>query len=327
MTKVLVSGGAGAIGSLTVRELVEEGHRPVVFSRSPNPRFIHDLQGRFDIATGDIRDPERLQEVIQEQGVEAIVHLAVVVGPPSDRYPLMAVDINVRGTAAVLEAARNAGVKRVVCGGSKAVLGRMRCKHGYPRYVPVDETHPASPWHVYGTTKHAAEQLGKVYRDLWGLEVTTLRLANTWGPGRIPGWHSRYGGYLVEVVEAAMAGQPVDLGYHPDALDDYGYNGNTANALVQACFAPRLPRHVYHVGSGVGMRLREMVDKVRQVYPSLVVNPPSEKALQRTHEMLSCVLDIRRAQRDWGYHEKYGFEAAVRHCARLLEIAAAAPGD
>ena len=234
--KILVTGGAGFIGSHLVDRLVKENDQPVLvydnLFRGKRENIAAHLQsGRVDLWENDLRDYERL--LAAAQGAEVIYHLGAqsnVMGAVTDvDYSF---NTNVGGTYNVLKAAREAGVRRVVFTSSREV-------YGDPQSVPVDEDHPLGSKNTYGASKAAGELYCRVFQNLFGVQTSVLRLANVYGPrdfGRvIPLWLGMaaegrdltvFGGrqvidfiWIDVVVEALLraasvdlAGQPVNIG-------------------------------------------------------------------------------------------------------------------
>ena len=170
--KILVTGGSGTIGGYVLRELLHAGHDVTSFSRSA-PRI--DGSG---FIPGDIMDPDRLAHACQEQ--DAVIHLAAVPGPGRAAPPQL-LNINVVGTANVLEAAVQTGVDKIVFASSGAATGFSFQKHQLvPRYLPLDEDHPCEPQDEYGLSKLLAELTCKRYTDAFGIRTICLRINNNW---------------------------------------------------------------------------------------------------------------------------------------------------
>ena len=169
---ILVTGGSGTIGGYVLRELLRAGHAVSSFSRSA-PRI--DGAGFIQ---GDIMDPDQLAQACH--GQDAVIHLAAVPGP-GRATPAQLLNINVVGTANVLEAALQAGIGKVVFASSGAATGFSFQKHALvPRYLPLDEAHPSEPQDEYGLSKLLAELTCKRYSDAFGIQTICLRINNNW---------------------------------------------------------------------------------------------------------------------------------------------------
>ncbi|MDX8349943.1 UDP-glucose 4-epimerase GalE [Cognatiyoonia sp. IB215446] len=157
--RVLVTGGAGYIGSHTLLELMAQGHEVCVFDNYSNatPEVLARVRalsnGNVSDVTGDVRDPAKLDEVMQNFAPEAVIHFAGLkaVGESTEK-PLLYYDVNVSGTLALLHAMDRAGCRKIIFSSSATV-------YGDPVYLPYDEAHPTNPTSVYGQTKLIAEQM------------------------------------------------------------------------------------------------------------------------------------------------------------------------
>ena len=181
MTKLLVTGADGFIGSHLTEELVRRGHevKAFVLYNSFNSwgwldRCASEVQGRFEVFAGDIRDPHGVKQAMQ--GCEAVLHLAALIAIPySYHSPDTYVDTNVKGTLNVLQAARELGLGRVVHTSTSEVYGTAQ-------FVPITEAHPLQGQSPYSATKIAADQLAYSFYTSFNLPVIVARPFNTYGP-------------------------------------------------------------------------------------------------------------------------------------------------
>jgi UDP-glucose 4-epimerase len=175
--KVLVTGGAGFIGSNLVRHLIKEGNSVTVLDN-----FMSGFRSNIDsfpsvhIIEGDVRDHAAVEEAIQ--GAEVVFHLAASVGNKrSIDHPLIDAEINVLGTLQILEAARKAGVRKIVTSSSAGIFGELKT-------MPIKEDHPVEPDSPYGCTKLCEEKLCLAYSKLYQIEAVCLRYFNVYGPNQ-----------------------------------------------------------------------------------------------------------------------------------------------
>ena len=181
MSKVLVTGADGFIGSHLTEALVRAGHevKAFVFYNSFNAwgwldHCLPEVKGKFEVFAGDIRDPHGVREAMT--GCDAVLHLAALIAIPySYHSPDTYVDTNIKGTLNVLQAARELGVRRVVHTSTSEVYGTAR-------FVPIDEDHPLQGQSPYSATKIAADQLAYSFHASFGLPVVIARPFNTYGP-------------------------------------------------------------------------------------------------------------------------------------------------
>src|SRR5689334_3029723 len=178
----LITGGAGFLGSALANTLVSQGHSVRVlddFSAGDPARLVPEIS----VTRGDVNDIPKLWTLLQ--GVECVYHLAARVSvPESVLYPRDYNAVNVGGTVSVLEAMRDAGVRRVVLSSSGAVYGEQQRQ-------PLSETQEPDPNSPYAVSKLAAEYYVRTIGSLWGLESVALRVFNAYGPGQpLPAAHA-----------------------------------------------------------------------------------------------------------------------------------------
>lgn len=170
--RILVTGGSGTLGGYILRDLIAAGHQVICYCRTPPAKPIGN------VCLGDVADFDGLLRACAAQ--EAIIHLAAVPGP-NRASPQQTVAVNLGGTINVLEAARQAGIGKVVFASSAAVLGFTFQKSPMvPQYFPVDEQHPCEPQDEYGLSKLLAELACKSYSQAYGIRTLCLRINHNW---------------------------------------------------------------------------------------------------------------------------------------------------
>jgi UDP-glucose 4-epimerase len=276
--RVLVTGGAGFIGQHLVHRLVRDGKVPVTVVDNLHRGTLANLSAcAQDILFRrlDIRDRSALDEAMR--GCEVVFHLAAqssVMGAMQDRE--YSHRTNVQGTWNVLEAARQANVKRVVFTSSREVYGE-------PEAIPVPETARLQPKNHYGETKAAGEMHCREFVQN-GLEVAVLRLANVYGP--------RDSGRVIPLfVEQALRGLPLVL-YDGTQILDFVWIDIVVDALVKAAFGEFLP-HPANIGSGKGITVADLARRVLQITES---RSSLETRERRNVEVSRFVADTAQAQ-------------------------------
>lgn len=252
--RVLVTGGYGFIGSHVLQQLVDMGHEVACFDLSdPSPVASVVADAITDIR-GDITDPIEVYDAIASFGPDRIIHLAALLGRPSQRHPREAFAVNVDGTFTVLEAARSLGVDRVVAASSVSAYGSVS---GIDR---LDESVPRHPTNIYGLTKYVVERIGARYQEN-GIEFAAIQPSHGLGPDRLRG--------NVEdafVVKAAVSGSRLVV---PRIDEPYEviYVGDEARAFVAATLADTVSHNTYIIGTGELVTLADIVDMVRDHIP------------------------------------------------------------
>jgi UDP-glucose 4-epimerase len=275
MERILVTGGAGYVGSHAVRGLVRARHAVTVYDNLTAGHrgaieAISAADGNVGFVEGDIRNTARLREVLKDCGATAVMHFAawLAVGD-SVRDPAGYYDNNVVGSLSVLDAARAERVTRFVFSSTAAVFGT-------PIETPITEDHPKVPINPYGETKLAIERALPHYERAYGLRSVSLRYFNAAGAdpaGDIGEDHDPELHLVPLAIEAAHGGRPLTVfgaDYPtPDGtcLRDYVHVTDLADAHVRALEAltAGAPSTTYNLGSGRPTSVREVIDAVERV--------------------------------------------------------------
>ena len=203
ISRVVVTGGAGFIGSRLVRELLGRGYSVTVLDNFcsgswENLRGLHGRDG-FEVVEGDVRDRRVVGKVMK--GADGVVHLAALIDvEASVRDPFQTHDVNVNGTLNVLHAAVKSGVRRFVFASSTAVYGDANP-------LPLKEDYPLCPISPYATSKAAAEGYCRAFNRCYGVETVVLRYFNVYGTRQ---GNSTYSGVITRFLEKAFKGEPLN---------------------------------------------------------------------------------------------------------------------
>jgi UDP-glucose 4-epimerase len=238
--RFLVTGGAGFIGSCVVDALLDAGAGDVsVFDVSA----LSD-RGRVRVVEGDVRDVEAV--LAATEGIDGVFHLAVLPLGPSIEQPRLGLDVNVVGTFNVLEAAAQAGARKLVFSSASSVYGDTD--------ETMDESHPLGARTMYGASKIAGEYLVRAFNDRDGLEYVTLRYMNVYGPGQ-------RGGLIPSVLRRILRGEPPVIAGDGSQSFDLVHVADVAEANVRA-MASDVSGVELNVGSGTEVSVREVVERL-----------------------------------------------------------------
>ncbi len=223
--KILVTGGAGFIGSHVVDAYLAAGHDvAVVDNLASGVRANLNPAARFHHA--DIRDPAALGPIFEAERPELVNHHAAQASVKlSMQDPASDAMVNVIGSLNVLEACRRFGVRKLIYAGTGGAAV------GEPRYLPVDEDHPVEPLSPYGANKHAVEHYCDLYRANWNLDTTILRYSNIYGPRQDPFGEA---GVIAVFAGRMLAGKEPIVNGTGEQERDYVYVGDVARANVHA---------------------------------------------------------------------------------------------
>jgi UDP-glucose 4-epimerase len=302
--RVLVTGGAGFVGATLVRRLAGSGHSVRVFDNysTGDPSYLAGVEA--ELAKGDIRDVPALDAALA--GMQAVIHLAAagsVVMSVED--PVTNFDVNVLGTFRVLDAARRAGVERMV----QASTGGALIGDATP---PVDERSLPKPISPYGASKLAGEGYAYAFAHAYGLRTVALRFANVYGP-----WSARKRGAMTLFFRAIHAGEPIVIYGDGAASRDYTHVEDIAHALELALDGDVPGGTVLHIASGVETTTAELADLCRAA--AGVPDHPVEYRPKRAGEVGRNFASYERAQQVLGYAPSISREDGIRRTWRWFQ--------
>jgi UDP-glucose 4-epimerase len=298
--RTLVTGGAGFIGSNLVLRLVNEGHDVRVLD-DLGTGYRENVPDGIELVVGDVADEDAVRSAMA--GVEVVFHQAArrsVVG--SVEHPLLTDTANVHGTLAVLDAARSAGVRRVVSASSSSVYG------GATR-MPTPEDAPLIPRSPYAVSKIAGEHYCRVYAELHGLETVSLRYFNVYGPRQRP--DSAYAAVIPLFIEALADGRRPTVHGDGGQSRDFTFidDAVTANIAAAAAPAPACSGKAYNVACGNRHTLLELLDTLGRIQ-GVIAEP--EFTDPRPGDVRHSEADISAAAADLGYRPSVDFERGLR---------------
>lgn len=308
---ILITGGLGVNGAWVTRKLIERGHEPIVFENRPDYSLVDDLRDAFELVRGDVNDLAGLVRAFQEHRVRRVIHMAALMPPDAQADPLNGFRVNAFGTVQVLEAARIAGVERVVFTSSRAAYGEIPPgEFGHPNYRLVDEDHPLNPSLVYDVCKVASEGMGRNYQRNYGIQFVSLRFAAIFGPGKL----ARHGNVSIhsKLIENPMAGKPVRIPKGKDQRDDMIYVKDVAEGIVLAALHDRPKYSAYNIASGQGRTLEDFADAVRRVIPGADIEIGPGLDFFDMGVNYYAVFDTARAREDLGFELRFSLEEGVR---------------
>ena len=293
-SRVLITGGAGMIGSTTARLLVEQGAEVTVVDAllpafGGNRFNLQDIFDRIVFVKGDIRNLERVKEWVD--GADYVFNLAAQVSyVDSNHDPLLDLDINCRGHINLLLALSQINRR------AKVVFTSSRFVYGTIDYNPVDESHPFNCLSIYGIHKLAGEKYYRFYHDAHGLDTVSLRIANPYGP-RQQMKHSKYG-IVNWFIRLALEGKPLTVFGEGRQQRDYIFVEDVAEGILSAALAPGTAGQVYNLGTGVGTPFIDMVRLVGETIPGTDIQHlpwPQDRYFVETGDFIADISKLQAA--------------------------------
>lgn len=301
MSIYLVTGGAGFIGSNLVAELLARGETVRVLDNfaAGSRQNLEPFGERIEMIEGDIRSYHIVREAVDN--VDFILHQAALPSVlRSIRDPITTSEVNVSGTLNLLQAAREARVKRVVYASSSSIYGNNPT-------LPKTEDMIPTPLSPYAVSKLAAEQYCRVFTEIFGLETVSLRYFNVFGPRQNP--DSQYAAAIPKFIRAIQRGEsPVVFG---DGLQsrDFTYVGNVVQANFLACAAAGIAGQVFNIACGQRLSLLELIDQINAIQGTSI-KPKFEQ--ERPGDVRHSEANIERARKELGYTPSISFQNGLK---------------
>ena len=301
MGTILVTGGAGFIGSNLTIALVELGHRVRVLDNfsTGNLGILQPVLKEIEVHDGDLRSPDDTRRAAA--GVEVVFHLAALPSVPrSVADPLTTNDVNIAGTLNVFQTSRNAGVRRVVYASSSSVYGNSEV-------LPKVETMIPRPMSPYSVTKLAGEVYGKVFSSLYGLETVGLRYFNVFGPRQDP--KSEYAAVIPRFINALLKKkQPVVFG-DGEQSRDFTFIDDVVRANLLASQAAGVAGEVFNIAGGKRITLNNLLVALMNIVGHKSIAIYSEP---RPGDVKHSMAGIEKASKMLGFIPKKGLEEGLR---------------
>ncbi|MDZ7373456.1 MAG: SDR family oxidoreductase [candidate division KSB1 bacterium] len=309
--RILVTGGAGFIGSHVVDAYIEQGHEVHVVDNLSTGRR-ENLHPRAIFHLLDIRDPA-ITDFVAEGGFDVLNHHAAQMDVRrSVEDPVYDAEVNAIGTLRLLEGARRGGVRKVIFASTGGAI------YGEQDYFPADEEHPLRPVSPYGVTKLIGEKYLHYYHFVHGLSYVVLRYSNVYGPRQSP--HGEAGVIAIFAERLLRNQQPVING---DGLQtrDFVYVGDVVRANLMALEYG--PTDVFNIGTGIETDVNTIFYKLRELTGSPM---PEKHGPAKAGEQRRSVLDIAKARRVLGWEPQVSLDEGLRKTveyfrARLAEAA------
>jgi UDP-glucuronate 4-epimerase len=308
MNNVLVTGGAGFIGSHLCERLLSEGVRVICLDNfdsfyDPNIKIrnVERVKKKspelFELVTGDIRNPEHLKGIFQENQIDFVVHLAARAGVrPSISDPLLYQDVNIRGTIVLLESCKAHGIKNFIFASSSSVYGENQ-------RVPFTEKdldiQPISP---YGATKRAGELLCYSYHHLYGMNIACLRIFTAYGPRQRPEMA------IHKFTRMIDRGETIPIYGDGSSRRDYTYIDDLVDGILAVIHYHR-GFEIYNLGESQTTSLKELIRLIEEAFPK---KANVEMLDPQPGDVSVTYADITKAKRMLKYQPKVKMKEGIK---------------
>lgn len=305
--RVLVTGGAGFIGSNLVERLVRDGDEVMVvdnFSTGKRDN-LEPFEDDIEVVTGDVCDGALMRSLCA--GIDVVFHEAAIPSVPfSIEHPRQCNSTCVSGTLQVLLAARDCGVGRVIYASSCAVYGDARS-------LPIPETQVTEPLSPYAVAKLTGERYTMVFGRVYGLQTVALRYFNVYGPRQDPA--GDYAGVIAKFVQRGLAGGKLTIYGDGTQTRDFIFVTDVVEANLRAARSPDAPGKVFNIARGKAVSILEIVERLGKV---LGRSMTARRKPARAGEILHSLADVSLARRDLDFTSQVELAEGL---SRLVEEA------
>ena len=296
--RILVTGGAGFIGSNIVDAMLAHGHEVAVLDDLSTGKEANVARA-VKLYRADIRDNDALTKIFDEFKPEIISHQAAKADVrESLQKPQLYAQVNIIGSLNVLENARRVGTQKIIYAGTGGAT------YGEPQYLPVKEDHSVNPLDPYGASKHHVEHYLFLYNYNYGLKYTVLRYPNVYGPRQNPFGEA---GVIAIFTYKMLNGETPTINGKGDKERDFCFVGDVARANVLSL--TRGDNQIYNIGSGVGTDINTLYEKLQR---ATGFHLPANHVPDKPGEVYKIYLDASKAGRELGWEANVGLDEGLQ---------------
>ena len=292
---ILVTGGAGFIGSNLVDRLVEEGHKVVVIDNLSTGK-IENVHSKAKFYKLDICN-KKIRDIFKSEKIEVVYHKAAQIDvQKSIEDPIFDGKVNILGTINVLEACKKANVKKIIYPSSAAVYGE-------PKYLGIDENHPTCPISYYGISKFTPENYIKTYSKFYDIDYTIFRYSNAYGIRQDP---KGEGGVIAIFMQKLFKGESPTIFGDGSATRDFIYIDDIIEANIKALH--KGSREVFNIGTGVATSIKELFYIMKEIMGADV---KVKYGKEREGDIKNSFFNIDKAEEKLNWIPKYRLEEGL----------------
>jgi UDP-glucose 4-epimerase len=294
---ILVTGGAGFIGSYLIPRLLDMGMEVVVFDMAKEPATLEPIKDKISYVRGDLASEADLYRVMMSHKITDVFHLGAILAGPCEENPIYGFKINFHATQTLLDASVALKVNRFFMMSSISVFGRDASE-------PVADDARKNPETVYGQTKLACEHLLRWYHRKHGLDTRALRFSWVFGPGRTRGITALYSSLILDAI---ARNEPMTV-TNPNEKGDWLYIQDAIRAILAVWDAKDPKQRIYNIAGGVHA-ISDVVEIAKKIRPESKVSLVPQGEAQSPYPV---AYDDHVARSEIGWQPKYSIEEAVR---------------
>lgn len=308
-SRILVTGGAGFIGSHLVDRLLTQDREVVVLDNLETGRLqnIHQHMGHknFQLVRGDIRDYPLIKKLLRD--VDAVFHQAALISvPQSIQNPALVNEVNLNGTLNLLKASLNTNIKRFIYASSCAVYGN-------PQTTPIKETCPATPINPYGVSKLAAENYTNTFHRTYGLKTISLRYFNVYGPRQK---HNPYSGVITQFLHTLTHHKPPQIFGDGKQTRDFTHVTDIVQANLLALKTNHITGQTFNIGTGKPTTINQLANTLLKITGNPNLKPVHQKP--RKGDIRHSVADITKAKQKLHYNPQTSLPEGLKELIQSL---------
>lgn len=298
--KIIVTGGAGFIGSNIVDDLIKLGHDVVIVDNFASGRK-ENINSKAKVYNIDIRDKE-LWKVFDEERPEVVYHHAAQIKVPySIENPIEDIDINIIGSVNILECCRKYNIKKVIYPSSAAIFGQ-------PRYLPIDEKHPLNMLSGYGVTKHTVEHYLYLYHELYGINYTIFRYANVYGPRQDA---SGEGGVIAIFCDSLISNKNPYIFGDGSQTRDFVYVKDVVRANILALDS--LDNDIYNVATNEEVSIKQVLNLISS---ELNLEVSAEYGEERVGDIKNSYMTYEKINKISSWKPEYSIKDGIKETVK-----------
>lgn len=260
--------GAGLIGCYTAKQLIENGSKVILYDSNPSFQYIHHVVEKGDVIVekGDIRDLNKLSRLLKKERPSCIIHTAAILRERIESDPVDGVSINVLGTAAIAQAAKLAGVPKIVFCSSLSVYD-----YSHKSNALIAEDFSLGPASIYDATKLSAEYILLNFAKTYNFTAIILRLASVYGYGQFKGgaW---LGKQIQDILNILFKKKVVTIREEDFGINEYIYVKDVARAIEKACISENIGTDIFNIGSEELTSTQKLADVLRGIFSNSNIN-------------------------------------------------------